>query len=90
MPPVTYSTYDAKARLSEIIRRVRDGQRVHISYRGQVVAEVRPVYRPDDAARVVKQLEDEGILAPPSAPDGPLAPVARRPGALQRFLDERQ
>ena len=38
-----YSTYEAKAKLSEILRKVRAGQRVGISYRGELVAEVAPV-----------------------------------------------
>ena len=35
-----YSTYEAKAKLSEILRKVRAGQKVGISYRGELVAEV--------------------------------------------------
>jgi len=38
-----YSTYEAKARFSEVIRKVRDGQRVVIAYRGEEVAEIRPL-----------------------------------------------
>lgn len=36
----TYSTYEAKARFSEIIRKVRSGKHVRITYRGREVAEV--------------------------------------------------
>jgi antitoxin (DNA-binding transcriptional repressor) of toxin-antitoxin stability system len=36
-----YSTYEAKARFSEVIRKVRAGQRVVIAYRGAEVAEIR-------------------------------------------------
>ena len=41
----TYSTYEAKARFSEILRRVREGRSVNITYHGEVVAEIRPAYR---------------------------------------------
>ena len=41
--PKTYSTYEAKARFSEIVRTVRGGQRVTIAYRGEPVAEVVPL-----------------------------------------------
>ena len=55
-----YSAYDAKARFSELLRAVMDGERVVISYRGKPVAEMRP-----------------------------LEPVIDTPGALARFLHER-
>jgi prevent-host-death family protein len=86
----TYTTYEAKARLSEILRRVRAGQHVTISYRGEVVAEVRPLYETRDPARALKELEEQGVVAPPEAPSGDLAPLARRRGALRRFLAGRE
>lgn len=85
----TYSTYEAKARLSEILRKVRQGQTVLISYRGQEVAEVRPVPRSPSAEERLKRLEDRGILQGGRDRRGPLAAVDTRPGALQRFLDDR-
>ena len=39
----TYSTYDAKARFSEILRKVRSGQTVRITYHSEEVAEIRPI-----------------------------------------------
>ena len=36
----TYSTYEAKARFSEVMRKVRSGQRVRITYRGEEIAEI--------------------------------------------------
>ena len=36
----TYSTYEAKARFSEIIRKIRSGKHVRITYRAREVAEV--------------------------------------------------
>ena len=83
----TYSTYEAKARFSELMRKVRHGQRVTISYRGEAVAELRPIYRPDDPGKVLKEMEEEGVLAPPRAPQARLEPLARRRGALKRFLE---
>ena len=38
----TYSTYEAKARVSELMRKVRAGQRVIISYRGKA-SRIRPL-----------------------------------------------
>ena len=85
----TYSTYEAKARFSELMRKVRNGQRVTISYRGEAVAELRPIYQPDDPAKVLREMDEEGVLAPPRAPLGRLEPLAQKRGALKRFLETR-
>ena len=84
----TYSTYEAKARFSEILRRVREGRSVNITYHGEVVAEIRPAYRVG-RERALKQLEEQGVVSPPAAPAGKLAPIQRKPGALARFLESR-
>jgi len=87
----TYSTYEAKARFSEIIRRVRAGQRIIISHRGQAVAEIRPLTGQDlDLASRLERLEEEGVIDRRGAPVGPLKPLARKPGSLARFLESRE
>jgi prevent-host-death family protein len=87
----TYSTYEAKAKFSEVIRKVRAGQRVVIAYRGREVAEIRPIERAAvPLERAVERLEDRGIVARFRGSVGPLRPVARRRGALRRFLDARE
>ncbi len=85
----TFSTYEAKARFSELLRRVRDGDRVRISYHGRTVAEMRPVY---DAGvdRALAELEEQGILDRPTAPSGRLEPLVKKKGALRRFLETRE
>ncbi len=40
---ITYSAHEAKARFAEVLRRVRSGETVTVSYRGEAVAEVRPL-----------------------------------------------
>jgi prevent-host-death family protein len=87
----TYSTYEAKARFSEVIRRVRAGQRVRITYRGEEIAEICPI----TGARATLEeamahLEDQGILGRGRSPAGTLRPVAKRRGALKRFLESRE
>jgi prevent-host-death family protein len=86
----TYSLYDAKARLSEILRRVREGDTITISYRGKPVAEIRPIRqeKPTLSERI-RELEARGIIGGAGRPRGKLRPLARRPGALKRFLAER-
>ena len=120
---ITYSAHEAKARFAEVLRRVRDGETVTVSYRGEPVAEVRPLperaapsQQPNGAAvsadreetvvaRLARELElrdpgktpeeriqdalRRGILIPSSQPDRPLKPVRKVPGALERFLAER-
>lgn len=86
----TFSLYEAKARLSEIVRLVREqGRIITISYRGEPVAEVRPIKAATGIAGRLRALEAGGQLIPARAKDFPLTPVAKRPGALGRFLADR-
>jgi prevent-host-death family protein len=85
-----YSTYEAKAKLSEILRKVERGQTVVISRHGTPVAEVRPVRNASTRIEQrIAELTARGVIVPSSSRPGRWAPVAHRPGALQRFLDER-
>jgi prevent-host-death family protein len=85
-----YSTYEAKARFSELIRRARAGQRTLITHRGQPVAEIAPVEAPADRLQAtLPRLEREGIIqaaGPPTA----RKMIVRRGGALRRFLESRK
>ena len=38
-----YSTYEAKTKFSELLRKVRQGGRVVITFHGEPVAEIRPI-----------------------------------------------
>lgn len=88
---MTYSTYEAKAKFSEIIRKVRAGHRVVIAYRGQEVAEIRPILASEEGLEgSLSRLEDEGVLSRRRQPAGPLRPLAKKPGALARFLESRE
>jgi prevent-host-death family protein len=85
----TYSLYEAKARLSAIIRQVREGRHVLITLHGEPVAEIRPLAPEGEglAARVA-QLAERGVLV--RVKSGPRRrAVALRPGALRRFLADR-
>jgi prevent-host-death family protein len=84
-----YSTYDAKARFAEVMRKVRAGRTVTITYHGEPVAEVRPIGAAEGLAARVEWLRARGRVTKPES-TGPLKPVARRPGALDRFLAERE
>lgn len=86
----TYSTYDAKAKFSEILRRVREGKTVTISYHGKPVAEIRPIgTEGDEIGEQLSRLESRGVLVRSVDREGKLKPITRKPGALKRFLRER-
>jgi prevent-host-death family protein len=85
-----YSTYEAKARFSEVLRLVRSGTPVTVTHHGEPVAEIRPIeQKPQTVDERLDELERRRILVRSREPPGPLAAVARRPGALERFLAER-
>ena len=88
---LNYSIYEAKARFSEVIRQVREGKTVTVSYRGEPVAEIRSIrhgQNPTLDERLI-DLERSGELVHSAIPRQTLQPVERRPGALSRFIAER-
>lgn len=88
----TYSLYEAKAKLSAIVRQVREGHPVIVTVHGEPAVEIRavPTVRPGIGAKL-DQLAERGVLVRPDRPDraGRIVPVSRRPGALKRFLADR-
>ena len=87
---VVYSTYDAKARFSEVMRLVREGRTVTITYRGVPVGEIRPIERQAGGVEEhFADLEKRGLLIPCREPRVPLLAGPAIPGALARFLRER-
>ena len=87
---LNYSIYEAKARFSEVIRKVREGRVVTVSYRGEPVAEIRPIGRESTLDERLEDLERSGSLVRSAIPRQTFRPVERRPGALSRFLAERE
>lgn len=91
---ITIGIRDLKARLSQVLREVRDGETVLITDRGRVVAEM---HRPETGTRQVSPLERAlGRLAADGhlrVAEGPLEPYERSPlstapGTAQEILDE--
>ncbi len=90
MRRIVYSLYEAKAKFSEIIRRVREGRTVTVSYRGEPVAEIRPLGAGSDGpASRLRALRDRGVLVSAEKRRGALRAITRKPGALKRFLRDR-
>jgi prevent-host-death family protein len=86
-----YSAYEAKAKLGEILRKVQGGGRVVITYRGRPVAEVRPLTEDGgDLATRLERLTEAGVVTRTRPTGGVPRPVARREGALRRFLESRE
>lgn len=85
----TYSTYEAKARFSEVMRRVRGGRRVVVEYHGTPVAEIVPIAaKRQSVAERVAALRRSGVVSEPSGASA-YPKVRRRRGALKRFLADR-
>jgi len=87
----TYSLYEAKAKLSAIVRKVREGHPVIVTLHGEPVVEIRSVAaREGGLSARMRQLAERGILVREGPKRPALHTVARRPGALKRFLEERE
>ncbi len=85
----SYSTYEAKAKFSEILRKVRAGESVYVSYRGCEVAEIRPIERTESGEERFRLLVERGGIVKARDPEAPISRLASRPGALERFLESR-
>lgn len=88
----TYTTYEAKARFSEVLRLVRErGESVIVTYHGEPVAEIRPIAAaPEEGFEAhLRRLEERGVVVRERKRIGGPREVARKPGALDRFLADR-
>lgn len=91
---LTCSTYEAKAKLSELLRRAEAGETIVITRHGKKVARLGPPNRRAETFEErFERLKQEGVISPAEDPDwfgkyqASGDPV---PGGLQRFLDERE
>ncbi len=119
-----YTAREARTRFAELLRRVRGGETVTVSYRGAPIAEMRSPVKivppaeiaaaPPPSAPPLSEGENDvhsqppapslseeelearmadmrrrGILYPANGPKQPFKPVCSSPGALARFLAER-
>lgn len=90
--PREYSLYEAKAKLSALVRQVREGRHVIITVHGEPAAELRPVDRGGRGRPLQERLDElaeRGELVRPQGPKVPVRVGAARKGALRRFLAER-
>lgn len=91
----TYSLYEAKSKLSELVRQVREGgQAVTITLHGRPVAVLGPLTEESSVKTTAErhaELERAGLVHPVEGKPGQAAfPLGvKRAGALKRFLEER-
>jgi prevent-host-death family protein len=96
----TYSIYQTKARLSEVLRLVKTRREVVITERGKPIAKIVPFAQTDEESldRRIEYLASTGQLVPATiAPGDALTSPRSRgkrkaqetPGVLQRFLADR-
>jgi prevent-host-death family protein len=84
-----YPVYEAKAKLSQLLRQVKRGRSVTISERGTEVARIVPVQAPRDLDSRLERLEHDGVVLQPQGTPEAVRPLVRKPGALRRFLNAR-
>jgi prevent-host-death family protein len=84
-----YSTYEAKTHFSEVMRQVREGRSVIVTYQGEPVAEIRPLDPKGGTTARLEWLRSRGCLLDGGGGRAVPRPLAHRPGALERFLDDR-
>lgn len=96
--PREYSLYEAKAKLSALVRQVREGQSIVITVHGEPAVEMRAIPKAPKKQtneERLAELEARGIIKPAKVSPKEYAKILKRlnpkpiPGALQRFLDER-
>jgi len=84
-----YSINKAKTHLRRLLHQVRLGVAVTISDRGRYVARVVRIEAKNDLKSRLAALESSGVVTAPKSARVRIVVVARRPGALKRFLDSR-
>ena len=87
----TYSLYETKARLSEVMRLVEDGAEVVVTVHGRKVARIVPYRDREGLGDRFERLVASGRLRAPKIVTGPIAKPApyASAGALERFLADR-
>lgn len=85
-----YPIHEAKAKLSQLLRRVKKGRSVTISERGRDVARLVPVEERGGLHARLQRLAQEGVIVQARRSKVGLRTLARRPGAVRRFLASRE
>ena len=84
-----YPVHEARRKLTEILRQVKQGRSVTISERGREIARVIPIDTPVELENRIEHLRRQGVILPATESRDAIRPIVRRPGALRRFLASR-
>lgn len=83
-----YSIYDAKAHLSQLLKRVKAGKEIVISERGTPIVKMVPISQEQNFSERLVHLKSLGVILPRK--NKKQAKGLSRPGALKRFLKDRE
>ena len=85
-----YSTYDAKAKFSELLRKVRKNKKIIITSRGIPIAELVPFSNENEnTLERLSRFEQQGLIDGDPRVRDPFDPIEKSAGALKRFLSNR-
>lgn len=84
-----YSIYETKAHLSRILKEVQECGEVVVTERGCPKYRIVPFTQPKTTKELYQALVAKGIIDS-KGPVKTLPVGKKRPGALKRFLDERE
>ena len=84
----THSIYETKASLSALLRSVKSGKEIGITERGTPIAKIVPWVEKETLDEKIDRMIRMGQARP--GQKGHLKPMAKRKGALQRFLASRE
>ena len=88
---ITFTISDLKSDPRWVLEQIRKDGAANIACDGKIVAEIRPLKpRKYTTERRLKELRYRGILRSSGEPKRPIEPGEPSPGALARFLAERE
>lgn len=85
----TYSIYEAKAKFSEVIRRVKKGESITITERGKPTALISYIEEKEQPSERIQRLIAEGALIPAKKRFKVQRTGINIKGAVERFLADR-
>lgn len=86
----TYSIYETKSHLSRLLKRVKNGQELIVTERGEPIARVIPYQKKQTLNARIQELKNHGIIMKRRAKNLAFPAGEKRRGALKRFLTERE
>ena len=96
---IIYTTDEVLANLQDILEAVRAGERITVTAQDVPVAEIRPLPEErrhpysnsaDKLEQHMEEMRRRGVLGPPGGPRKEFDATEHIPGALERFLAERE